>query len=54
MEYSFSDDAETDENRRDKKKVLLREPEMCMECSEVFISLYPLRRCADHASIERA
>ncbi|MBI5344778.1 MAG: hypothetical protein HZB83_05500 [Deltaproteobacteria bacterium] len=54
MEYRLSDDEVTDENRRDKERVLLREPERCMECSEVFISLYPLRRCEDHASIERA
>ncbi len=34
-------------------KVLLREPERCMECGEVYVSLYPLRQCADHDSMEK-
>ncbi len=35
------------------RKVLLREPEICRECGEVFQSLYPLRRCIDHDRLER-
>ncbi len=34
------------------KKVLLREPERCLECGHVFISLYPLGRCNDHDGLE--
>ncbi len=33
-------------------RVLLREPERCAECNKVFISLYPLRACADHEGLE--
>jgi len=34
------------------KRVLLREPERCLECGRVFISLYPLGRCCDHDGLE--
>ncbi|MBI5492016.1 MAG: hypothetical protein HY893_03690 [Deltaproteobacteria bacterium] len=33
-------------------RVLLREPEVCAECNKVFISLYPLRTCADHEGLD--
>lgn len=33
-------------------RVLLREPEVCAECNKVFISLYPLRACADHEGLD--
>ncbi len=35
-----------------RKRVLLREPERCLECGRVFISLYPLGRCTDHDGLE--
>lgn len=35
-----------------RKRVLLREPERCLECGHVFISLYPLGRCEDHGGLE--
>ncbi|MFQ5427756.1 MAG: hypothetical protein ACE5EZ_02130 [Thermodesulfobacteriota bacterium] len=35
-----------------KNRVLLREPEKCLECGHVFISLYPLGRCLDHDGLE--
>lgn len=35
-----------------RSKVLLREPEKCVECNKVFLSLYPLRRCSDHEGLD--
>ncbi|MFQ5479771.1 MAG: hypothetical protein ACE5DW_00650 [Thermodesulfobacteriota bacterium] len=35
-----------------RKRVLLREPERCLECGHVFISLYPIGRCVDHDGLE--
>jgi hypothetical protein len=40
-------------NRGRRRKVLLREPERCQECNGVYLSLYPLRECADHEGLER-
>lgn len=37
---------------RNKDRVLLREPERCLECASVFISLYPLKRCEDHRGLD--
>ncbi|HLC17503.1 MAG TPA: hypothetical protein VJM57_00620 [Thermodesulfobacteriota bacterium] len=37
---------------RTRNNVLLREPERCWECGHVYISLYPLRACADHDGLE--
>lgn len=34
------------------RRVLLREPELCAECNRVFVSLYAIRSCADHAGLE--
>lgn len=34
-------------------RVLLREPERCLECGKVFISLYALKSCSDHEGLER-
>jgi len=34
------------------RRVLLREPEVCAECNRVFVSLYPIRSCADHQGLE--
>lgn len=34
------------------RRVLLREPEVCAECNKVFVSLYPIRSCADHQGLE--
>ena len=34
------------------KRVLLREPEVCMECNRVFLALYAIRSCADHEGLE--
>ena len=36
-----------------RSKVLLREPERCRECGEVYVSLYSLRQCVDHDSMEK-
>ena len=36
-----------------RSKVLLRKPERCRECNEVYVSLYSLRRCAEHDSTEK-
>lgn len=33
--------------------VLLREPERCMECNKVYLSLYPLRSCKDHEGLDK-
>lgn len=38
--------------RRPASRVLLREPEVCAECNKVFVSLYPIRSCADHQGLE--
>ncbi len=35
------------------RRVLLREPEVCAECNKVFVSLYPIRSCADHQGLEQ-
>ncbi len=41
-------------NRRLRRtRVLLREPERCLECGHVYISLYPLSKCIDHDGLER-
>ncbi len=34
-------------------RVLLREPERCLECGKVFISLYALKSCSDHEGLDR-
>lgn len=39
-------------DRRNDMKVLLREPEKCGQCSNIFLSLYPLSVCEDHAGLE--
>ncbi|MCR4286676.1 MAG: hypothetical protein NUW09_01550 [Deltaproteobacteria bacterium] len=36
-----------------RSKVLLREPERCRECGDVYVSLYSLRQCVDHDSTDR-
>ncbi|WKZ33666.1 MAG: hypothetical protein QY316_04495 [Thermodesulfobacteriota bacterium] len=33
-------------------RVLLREPEACMECNRVFVSLYPIRSCREHEGLD--
>lgn len=33
-------------------KVLLHEPEQCMECSKSFLSLYPIKNCGDHDGLD--
>lgn len=38
--------------RRSASRVLLREPEVCMECNKVFVSLYPLRSCGEHEGLD--
>lgn len=38
-------------NRR-FSRVLLREPERCAECNRVYLSLYPLKSCADHQGLD--
>lgn len=35
-----------------KKRVLLREPEVCMECNRVFLALYAVRSCRDHEGLD--
>lgn len=35
-----------------KSCVLLREPERCLECAKVYISLYPLKSCRDHEGLD--
>lgn len=40
-------------NGRGGSRVLLREPERCLECGKVFISLYALKSCRDHEGLER-
>lgn len=35
-----------------RSKVLLREPERCMECNRVFVSLYALKSCKDHEGLD--
>ncbi len=36
-----------------RSKVLLRAPERCRECGEVYASLYSLRQCVEHDSMEK-
>jgi len=36
-----------------RNRVLLREPEKCPACEVVFLSLYPIGCCADHAGLDR-
>lgn len=38
--------------RKPSTRVLLREPEVCAECNRVFVSLYPIRSCADHQGLD--
>lgn len=40
-------------NGRGNTRVLLREPERCLECGKVFISLYALKSCKDHEGLDR-
>ncbi len=35
-----------------KNRVLLREPERCLECAKVYISLYPLKSCLEHEGLD--
>lgn len=38
--------------RKPRSRVLLREPEMCPECSRVYLSLYPIRSCPEHEGLD--
>lgn len=38
--------------RKSASRVLLREPERCLECGKVFLSLYALKSCADHEGLD--
>lgn len=38
--------------RKRSSRILLREPEVCMECNKVFISLYPLKNCMEHEGLD--
>jgi hypothetical protein len=38
--------------RKSGSRVLLREPERCLECGKVFLSLYALKSCGDHEGLE--
>lgn len=38
--------------RPGKRRVLLREPEVCAECNRVFISLWAIRSCVEHQGLE--
>lgn len=57
---TVSTGARTDKKSKDRgaypkvarSRVLLREPEACAECNRIFISLYPLRSCADHEGLD--
>lgn len=40
-------------NDKGGSRVLLREPERCLECGKVFISLYALKSCSDHEGLDR-
>ncbi|MBI5467891.1 MAG: hypothetical protein HY891_02055 [Deltaproteobacteria bacterium] len=40
-------------NGKGGSRVLLREPERCLECGKVFISLYALKSCSDHEGLDR-
>jgi hypothetical protein len=42
----------TGPGQRGSARVLLREPERCMECNRVYISLYALGSCNDHDGLE--
>lgn len=33
-------------------RVLLREPERCLQCAKTYISLYPLKNCQDHVGLD--
>jgi hypothetical protein len=35
-----------------REKVLLREVEICRVCAKKFLSLYPLKSCADHSGLD--
>ncbi|MBI5599193.1 MAG: hypothetical protein HY890_05580 [Deltaproteobacteria bacterium] len=37
---------------RGKGKVLLREKEVCRECGNSYLSLYPLTSCVDHDGLD--
>jgi len=40
-------------NRGNKRgRILLREPELCLECNRVFLSLYSIRSCNDHDGLD--
>jgi len=39
--------------RPSRPRVLLREPEVCMECNKVYLALYSLRCCGDHEGLEK-
>jgi hypothetical protein len=36
------------------EKILLRAPETCKECGECYKSLYVLKSCSDHQSLEKS
>ncbi len=38
--------------RWSSKRVLLREPEVCLVCNKEFLSLYPLKKCTDHVGLD--
>lgn len=40
-------------NGKGGSRVLLREPERCLECGKVFISLYALKSCSDHEGLDK-
>lgn len=35
-----------------RSRVLLREPERCVECNKVFLGLYPIKTCAEHEGLD--
>ena len=36
-----------------KARMILREAETCPRCKAVYLSLYPVRTCADHEGLEQ-
>lgn len=35
-----------------RPRVLLREPERCIECNKVFLGLYQIKTCAEHYGLD--
>ena len=54
---SFDPTADSADGQRHRasgrNRVLLREPEMCVKCNQLILSLYTLSDCTEHDGLDR-